>query len=164
MTWYKATDPDARAGSQVFQLWARNCAHVRATCENGGLTKTSAGHMALNCVLETKIQPFQFLWSLRRTPHPSLYCAKVKQPSLRGLLSRPPTEKPQQCRKLLNGLLPHIRRRMHRVSDRHPKKKNNINGRGRSGHYEVLPPGARGNIMRCGQETFKYVWLMSTTY
>ena len=37
--WYKSTDPDAYEMSQVFQSWARNWAHVRATCESGGLTQ-----------------------------------------------------------------------------------------------------------------------------
>ena len=35
--WYKSTDPDAYEMSQVFQLWARSWAHVRETCESGGL-------------------------------------------------------------------------------------------------------------------------------
>ena len=36
-TWYSASDPDAYELSQVFQLWAKNWGHVRATCESGGI-------------------------------------------------------------------------------------------------------------------------------
>ena len=126
--WYKSTDPDAYEMSQVFQLWARSWAHARATCKSGGLTKEICREYGIELPRGDKTHLCQFLRSLRRILHPSLYCAKVKHPSPRGLFSRPPTEKPQQCRKLLTGSLTHIRRRMHRVSGRHPKKKNNVIG------------------------------------
>ena len=54
VTWFRSTDPDAYEMSQVFQVWARNEAHVRATCESGGIAKEQCREYGLELCFGSK--------------------------------------------------------------------------------------------------------------
>ena len=145
--------------SEVFQLWVRNWAHVRATCGSGGLTKEICRAYGLE---------------LRRgDKNPSLSVSVVAPPdtaSITILCERETSIAPWTIFHGNYGTTTAVHETAEWVDypyqededaprERSPPKEEEGQkqhwSRGRSGYYRALPPGARGNVLRCGQGTLR---------